>query len=181
MIRPAAPRRDERGALSSNAAAAAAVVVLAALVYYALTGGPGGTSSQSSGTPSATATFTSSSTTATPTPTPTPTTATTTPSVEPTATRPVIDRSSYRVGVYNNSTVAGLASSTAKKVRKLGWNVVTVDNWSGSIPTTTVYYPPGSRAAAKLLAADLGLKRVHRATAAMPARALSLILTGPLP
>jgi hypothetical protein len=85
------------------------------------------------------------------------------------------------VGVFNNSPVSGLAGRTATRLKKLGWNVVAVSNWSGSIPTSTVYYPPGSRAAAKLLAADLGLDRIHRAAAAMSSSSLTLVLTGPLP
>ncbi|WP_199441125.1 LytR C-terminal domain-containing protein [Umezawaea beigongshangensis] len=60
------------------------------------------------------------------------------------------------VRVYNNSTVAGLASRASEDVRTNGWTVAETGNYSqGQIPTTTVYYRPGTpeEASAKTLAA----------------------------
>jgi hypothetical protein len=60
------------------------------------------------------------------------------------------------VRVYNNSTVAGLASRASDDVRASGWTVAETGNYSqGQIPTTTVYYRPGTpeEASAKTLAA----------------------------
>jgi hypothetical protein len=66
-----------------------------------------------------------------------------------------------RVRVYNNSTVAGLAQRAADELREAGWPVVGVANYpSGTIPTTTVYYRPGTaeQSAAELLADEFGMR-----------------------
>ncbi|WP_308436443.1 LytR C-terminal domain-containing protein [Lentzea cavernae] len=60
--------------------------------------------------------------------------------------------------VYNNSTITGLASKAADEVRANGWGVAETGNYSGgTIPTTTVYFRPGTEeeAAAKELASVL--------------------------
>ncbi|MDQ0378866.1 LytR C-terminal domain-containing protein [Amycolatopsis thermophila] len=65
------------------------------------------------------------------------------------------------VRVYNNSTIHGLAARAADELRANGWNVVKVDNYSqGVIPTTTVYYTPGTdeETAARALADAFGMK-----------------------
>ena len=62
----------------------------------------------------------------------------------------------------------------------MGWQVVGTDNWYGTIPATTVYYPPKLKAAGKLLALDLGIKRTAPAVDPMRLDRLTLILTGPL-
>ncbi|MGI5503334.1 LytR C-terminal domain-containing protein [Lentzea sp. CA-135723] len=62
------------------------------------------------------------------------------------------------VRVYNNSTITGLASKASDEVRSNGWTVAETGNYSsGTIPTTTVYYRPGTEeeASAKELAATL--------------------------
>lgn len=62
------------------------------------------------------------------------------------------------VRVYNNSTITGLASKASDEVRANGWTVADTGNYSqGTIPTTTVYYRPGTdeEASAKELAAVL--------------------------
>ena len=62
------------------------------------------------------------------------------------------------VRVYNNSTISGLAVKAADEVRANGWNVEGTGNYSqGTIPTTTVYFRPGTEeeASAKELAAVL--------------------------
>jgi hypothetical protein len=69
------------------------------------------------------------------------------------------------VRVYNNSTIKGLADQAALDIRTAGWNVVQVDNYSqGVIPTTTVYFRPGTEeeAEAKRLAEVLGLRAEPR-------------------
>ncbi|MGH3435765.1 MAG: LytR C-terminal domain-containing protein [Sciscionella sp.] len=49
------------------------------------------------------------------------------------------------VRVYNNSTIKGLASRAAADIRRDGYHVVEVSNYPGGvIPTTTVYYRPGT-------------------------------------
>jgi hypothetical protein len=68
---------------------------------------------------------------------------------------------SVPVRVYNNSTVKGLAKKAADDLKADGWQVAEVGNYSGGIiPTTTVYYRPGTEeeAAARAIAADFGIR-----------------------
>ncbi|MGL5810829.1 MAG: LytR C-terminal domain-containing protein [Nocardioides sp.] len=90
---------------------------------------------------------------------------------------PSIDRSRTFVEVYNNSGIAGLAAEVASRASGAGWNVVGSDNWVGTIPDSTVYYPPRLDAAAKLLARDLGIKRLRPAVEPMRFDRLTVILT----
>ena len=112
-----------------------------------------------------------------------------TPSVTPTPTtepekqepvKPVVKRGKVYVEVYNNSGITGLAGRVSDRASTVGWQVVGTDNWYGSVPTTTVYYPPRLKAAAKVLALDLGVRRTAPAVGAMKLDRLTLILTGPL-
>jgi hypothetical protein len=62
------------------------------------------------------------------------------------------------VRIYNNSTITGLASKASDEVRANGWTVEGTGNYSGgTIPTTTVYFRPGTdeEASAKELASVL--------------------------
>lgn len=79
------------------------------------------------------------------------------PSTAPSTTAAPDPRTSVNVVVLNNSTVRGLASRAAVDVRGRGWTVAEVGNFTGTIPTTTVYYRPGTveEAAARVLGADL--------------------------
>lgn len=80
------------------------------------------------------------------------------------------------VYVFNQTTVSGLAAQTADRLEVLGWDVVGVDNWVGTVPEDTVYFYPGDRPAAELLAKAARIDRVWPASAPMPAGALTLIL-----
>ncbi|MPZ84989.1 MAG: LytR family transcriptional regulator [Actinophytocola sp.] len=65
------------------------------------------------------------------------------------------------VRVYNNSTIKGLASRAADDFESVGWKVVATGNYSGGIiPTTTVYYRPGTaeEAAAQALGAEFDMR-----------------------
>lgn len=93
--------------------------------------------------------------------------------------KPEPDRSAY-VEVYNNSGITGLANETAAKLQDNGWKVVGADNWYGSIPANTVYYPARLHDVARVLADDLGIARLHSAVAPMRFDRLTVILTGPL-
>jgi hypothetical protein len=95
--------------------------------------------------------------------------------------KPAFDRSKYPVAVFNNSTVHGLAGRVATQTSHLGWQVVGADNWYGTIPATTVYYPPQLVKAGRQLALDLGIHRTMPSVAPMRLDRLTLILTGPLP
>jgi hypothetical protein len=91
---------------------------------------------------------------------------------------PAVDRSKVYVEVYNNSGITGLAGRVAARTSDAGWQVVGSDNWYGTIPATTVYYPQRLEAAAKMLALDLGIHRTAPAVDPMRLDRLTLILTG---
>ncbi|MGL5827679.1 MAG: LytR C-terminal domain-containing protein [Nocardioides sp.] len=90
---------------------------------------------------------------------------------------PAVRRGQVYVEIYNNSGVPGLASVTARKAAGAGWSVVGSDNWIGTIPSSTVYYPPRLNAAGKLLARDLGIVRMRPSVVPMRFDRLTVILT----
>jgi hypothetical protein len=92
---------------------------------------------------------------------------------------PKVDRGKVVVEVFNNSSISGLAGRVAGQAAHAGWQVVGSDNWYGTIPASTVYYPPRLTAAAHLLALDLGIHRSMPAVAPMRLDRLTVILTGP--
>jgi LytR cell envelope-related transcriptional attenuator len=94
--------------------------------------------------------------------------------------KPAFDRSKYPVSVFNNSSIHGLAARVASQTSHLGWQVVGADNWYGTIPASTVYYPPQLKKAGDQLALDLGIHRTMPSVAPMRLDRLTLILTGPL-
>ena len=109
-----------------------------------------------------------------------------TPSSTPTETakpkppKPAIKRGEIYVEVYNNSNISGLAGRVAEKATGAGWKVVGSDNWVGTIPANTVYYPKRLKEEAELLALDLGIKRTYLAVAPMKLDRLTVILTAEL-
>ena len=112
------------------------------------------------------------------------------PSAEPSGTpteqakptpKPVV-RADHAVVVFNNTAIRGLAARVAEKVESAGWRVAATDNWYGTVPATTVYFPQGKKAVAQQLALDLGIARVLPADtdSDMSATNLTVILTGEL-
>jgi hypothetical protein len=99
---------------------------------------------------------------------------------EPEKTKPPVVRGEVGVVVFNNTTTAGLAGETLARVQEIGWNGLAADDWYGTIPATTVYFPPGMREAAQKLALDLGIQRLVPADAGMSDTNLTVILTGAL-
>jgi hypothetical protein len=91
---------------------------------------------------------------------------------------PAVQRGQTSVVVFNNSGITGLAGQVAAKAAAAGWQVAGSDNWYGTIPTSTVYYPPAMKKAADQLALDLGISRVQPAVAPMSFNRLTVILTG---
>jgi hypothetical protein len=85
------------------------------------------------------------------------------------------------VTVFNNSQVSGLAGRVAARASQLGWQVVGSDNWYGTIPASTVYFPPRLAKAGHQLALDLGIHRTMPAVSPMRLDRLTVILTGALP
>ena len=92
---------------------------------------------------------------------------------------PKVDRGKVVVEVFNNSSVSGLAGQVAGQAAHAGWQVVGSDNWYGTIPASTVYYPPRLKVAGHLLALDLGIRRSMPAVTPMRLDRLTVILTGP--
>jgi hypothetical protein len=111
---------------------------------------------------------------ATPTPTPS------MPTAKPTPTKPAkpaLDKGKVYVEVYNNSGINGLAGRVGTTATQAGWKVVGTDNWYGTIPASTVYYPPQLQRAARALALDLGIRRTVPAGDPMRLDRLTVILT----
>ena len=73
--------------------------------------------------------------------------------------KPAVDRGKVYVEVYNNSGITGLAGAPPRPATQAGWQVVGSDNWYGTIPASTVYYPPELKARGPALALDLGIRR----------------------
>jgi len=90
---------------------------------------------------------------------------------------PAVQRSRVYVDVYNNSNVTGLAGRTSERIGSAGWQVVGSDNWYGTIPATTIYFPARLERAAQLLSKDLGIQRVLPAVDPMSMDRLTVILT----
>ncbi len=112
---------------------------------------------------------------ATPSPTASPTPSM--PTTKPKPTKPAIDKGKVYVEVYNNSGVSGLAGRVAATATQAGWKVVGSDNWYGTIPASTVYYPPKLERAARALALDLGIRRTLPSVDPMKLDRLTVILT----
>jgi hypothetical protein len=91
--------------------------------------------------------------------------------------QPPVRRAGTYVEVYNNSGISGLAGSTAARASGAGWKVVGSDNWYGTIPASTVYYPARLEAEAKLLGRDLGIRRLRPSISPMRLDRLTVILT----
>ena len=56
--------------------------------------------------------------------------------------------------MLNQTSRAGLAGVVADRLRAKGWTVAAVGNFHGTVPATTVYYPPGQEDAAAQTAAE---------------------------
>ena len=101
-------------------------------------------------------------------------TAPATPTSKPT---PQVVRREVYVEVFNNSGIKGLAATTAAKATPVGWSVVGEDNWYGTVPASTVYFPPRLKAAGRQLALDLGIARTAPAVGDMKGDRLTVIPT----
>lgn len=113
-----------------------------------------------------------------------------TPEVSPTVQKSPSDRPSTEppsaprptVVVFNQTSRNGLAAAFAVRLEAAGWRVRAVDNWRGTVPQTTVYYPRGERRAAQALAAAFaGVDRIHPRVSGMPVKDLTVILTNEFP
>lgn len=111
-----------------------------------------------------------------PAPTPPPSSsAPETPSESPTPSETKAKR--LRVDVLNQSAGAGVAETTAEQLRESGWRIGRVDDFRGTVRTTTVYYPANRRGQARLLAADLpGSPRLLERFSTLSDSRLSVVL-----
>jgi hypothetical protein len=100
-------------------------------------------------------------------------------SPEPTETTAPAAKRTATVSVLNNSGIAGAAKAFSAKVTQAGWTLGGIGNWTGSIGSNTVYYPPGMQEQGKLLAADVDIDRVQPSVAPMRPDRLTIILSGP--
>ncbi|QBR93460.1 LytR C-terminal domain-containing protein [Nocardioides euryhalodurans] len=96
---------------------------------------------------------------------------------KPIKAEPQVQRGEVYVEVYNNSGITGLAGTVAGTAAKVGWQVVGTDNWYGTVPSSTVYYPPRLADAAELLALDLDIGRTMPAVGDMNRDRLTVVLT----
>lgn len=102
------------------------------------------------------------------------------PTREPKDRKPPVRRGETSVVVFNNSGISGLAAGVAAQAGEAGWDVVATDNWYGTIPENTVYYPDDLRREARQLALDLGISRTNGAVEPMQFDRLTVILTSGL-
>ena len=164
--------RDERGVVAPSR------VMLIAVVAVAIAGAAFiATSPQPKQAAQVVASETTPSASPTPTPPPSPTPTATPTKKPPKKKKVVVERGDTIVVVFNNSGITSLASRTSGTAQGAGWNVVGSDNWYGTIPATTVYYPERLHAAAKVLARDLGIRRIKPAIDPMQGDRLTVILT----
>ena len=99
------------------------------------------------------------------------------PTAKPKPAKPPVDKGKVYVEVYNNSGITGLAGRVGDTATKAGWQVVGTDNWYGTIPASTVHFPPQLKRAARALALDLGIRRVVPAVDPMKRDRLTVVLT----
>lgn len=172
---PARARTDRGAVLPSPVVLLTVVAVVLAAVAFFVTrdNGPAErdiSASKAAATPSQSSTVEASDTPTEP--------------AEPTKTPKPVNRGDHTVVVFNNTPIKGLAGRVSSRVGKAGWKVGATDNWYGTVSATTVYFPPGKRnkAAAQLLALDLGIARIKPADtdSDMSSTNLTLILTGEL-
>jgi hypothetical protein len=80
--------------------------------------------------------------------------------------------------VLNNSRTTGLADEAAARFEAAGWPVRDTGNFRGRIRATTIYYPPGQRAAAEEFARRFdGIERVLPRFEGLPGSGLTVVLT----
>jgi hypothetical protein len=83
------------------------------------------------------------------------------------------------VRVYNSTHISGMAHQVAAAIAAEGWTVPAVGNMSAVSSSTTLYYSPGARDAARHLAHQFsGIRQIRPNTAAsIDYKGLTLILT----
>ena len=161
-------------------AVGAVVVVIVLLLVLNQAGdptGPGPALAEPTGplatTTSASPTPTATRTTHSPRPTP----SRTVPVDEPPATQaPRVAK--IPVTVLNTSTIQHLAARAARQLRAKNWPIRLVGNYRGRLPVSTLYYLPGQRDVADLLADEFpAVQRVLPRPEDLPGKGLTLVVT----
>jgi hypothetical protein len=79
--------------------------------------------------------------------------------------------------VLNQTKTLGLAAKLRDQLRAGGWTVTGIDDFRGNVPATTVYYPPGLKAAAQALMAQFPtIGRIRPAFPGISTSQLTVIL-----
>ncbi|MGH8968907.1 MAG: LytR C-terminal domain-containing protein [Actinomycetes bacterium] len=143
-------RRDLTRALvpSLLAVLAVAALVTSLYVWRAEDGDP---PAASAGTATATRTTGAPDETTSEPPSPTAPPASTPENTSP----PERSASDLEVVVLNQTSRRGLAGDVADRLRAAGFDVVATGNFTGAVPSTTVYYPAGAKADARAAAEAL--------------------------
>jgi hypothetical protein len=98
------------------------------------------------------------------------------PATSPTAI--VIPEGVTAVSVFNGTQVAGLAKTTADKLKAGGWTIKEVGNWQGAgLAKTTVFYPKALEGDAQKLADEMKADFVE-ADSTLPQDVLTLVVMG---
>jgi len=159
-----------------------AVLAVATVIttVFAVTGLDGTTNdATSSRAPSPTPTGTSSRPGADPSVTPPSSPPPATSSTAPPSPSTTAELGPRRVDVLNQSAGGGIAASTAARLRERGWSIGRVDDFSGNVRTTTVYYPSGRRRDARSLAAEFAERpRVLPRISSLSDTRLTVVLVG---
>ena len=86
------------------------------------------------------------------------------------------------VVVLNQTTRRGLAAQIAAELQAKGWAVPGVGNFTGVVPATTVYYPPGADEQALVLARDLPTEpRIRPRFGNLSTSSLTIVVTDSYP
>ncbi len=81
------------------------------------------------------------------------------------------------VVILNQTVTEGLAATFRAQLRAGGWKVPGIGDFRGNVPATTVYYPPGLKAAATALMSQFAeVGRIRPAFAGISTTQLTVIL-----
>ena len=158
-------------------AVGAVVVVIVLLLVLNQAGDPNGPGPALAEPTTAVTTSASVTPTPTATRTPRPSPSRTVPVEEPPATEPA-RIAKVPVTVLNNSTIQHLAARAAAQLRAKHWPIRLVGNYRGRLPVSTLYYLPGQRDVAGLLADEFpAVQRVLPRPEGLPGQGLTLVVT----
>jgi hypothetical protein len=89
-----------------------------------------------------------------------------------------VSRKHIDVTILNATRTKGLARQVSARVAEAGWTVRSVGNWRSAAAESTVHFPHGHKAEARLLAKDLGIDAVRPLVTGMRTDRLTVVLLG---